>query len=262
MEEILKYLMFGVVQGMTELLPISSSAHIAIIEWLTTLKIDLIQETILNLGSTLAITFYFRNDIGDAFRSVRNFKIDEKGNLFFKILLTAIPVLIVAFLIKDYLETIKHNMLLIAISMIVMGIILYIVDSLSKKSISFDSITNNQLIIMSLAQVFSLIRGVSRSGITISTSRLLGIDRESALRLSFLMSLPVMFITSIYGLVNLLLKSEQQMSVGILVGFFASLITTYLSINLLFGIVKKYSFLPFAVYRIIVGILILVILYI
>lgn len=256
MKELFFTIIFGVIQGITELLPISSSAHIALVEKISGMHISLAHESILNLGSFIAVLIYFRTDIQKIFQSFIE-RPYYRENLIYKLILSSIPVLIIAFIFKGIIETFKYNMLLISCSLIFVGLLLYFTDKYSHKTLEFNNLTHKNYFILGIFQILSLFRGVSRSSITITASRLLGLNREESIKTSFLMSLPVMFIVSIYGIYGSTLSGTENLTPSLFIGFISSFLASYLTIKFLLSYIKTHSFLIFSMYRIFLGIMII-----
>lgn len=251
-KEIIFTVILGIVQGVTELLPISSSAHVALTEQVLGFHLTLSQEAILNAGSFLAILFYFRKDIIGYFKN---------GNdLILKIGLSSIPVLFFAFIFKDFLSELKSNFHLIAYALIGVGILMIVVENKFKGMKDIYNSTKFDFLTLSFMQVFSLIRGVSRSGILIISGTVLGFNPENTVKIAFLMSVPVMFVISVFGIYSELENLREMNIVLTLIGFIVTFISSYYTIEFLIKFISKNSFIPFAIYRIILGVIILILL--
>lgn len=246
----LEIILLSIIQGITEFLPVSSSAHLIVVSKFfnfnnSNLNLDLS----LHLGSLLAILFYFNNDM-------KNF-VDNKI-LFKKIVLTSIPISIVGFLLIkfnyiDQLRTFK----LIGWSTVLFGIILYISDFKEVSKTMSKSFTYKSTLIISLFQVLALIPGVSRSGIIITGGRLLGYDRIDSAKISFYTSIPILIIASMYNAKELLLLNNFKFSFININGMVLSFIFSYITIKFFLNFLKNFSLAVFAIYRVIIGLIIL-----
>jgi len=246
----IEVIVLSIIQGVTEFLPISSSAHLILIsKYLNFSNENLTLDISLHLGSLLAIVFYFKKDLLDFI----NNKI-----LFFKIILSSIPVLIFGFLLIklnliDYLRSYK----IIGWFTIIFGVLLYFSDLIKvKKDISRDFKYSSALYV-GFFQVLSLIPGVSRSGITITAARFLNFNRMDSAKISFLISIPTLSAVSLYNLQYLLIEKNFEISLLNFLGILLSFIFSYLTIKYFFNYIKKFSLTIFVVYRIVLGLVIL-----
>lgn len=260
---ILQALILGIVQGLTELLPISSSAHLAIIPWIFDWTKDesfrLAFEgfdVALHAGTLLAIGIFFFKDwielIKGGYEKVVHKKNSVEGRMFWYIVLATIPGGIIGFILDHFLEDKLTTPLIIAIALIVMGIVLYIADKKSKSNVDYNHMTLKQTFLIGFAQCLAFIPGVSRSGITMTVARILGVDRESAAKYSFMLSAPIVLAATIFKL------KDFVFSVPFFVGVFASFIVGVLVIKFLMQYLKKGSFKAFAIYRVVFGAIIII----
>ena len=243
-------IILSIVQGISEFLPISSTAHLILISKIfnfenSSLALDLS----LHLGSLLAIITYFKKDI---INFVKN------KNLFLNILISSVPTMIIGyFLVYFSLIDYLRNYKLIGWTTIVFGLLLYISDLKQKNK----SIKNNYkfktAIYMGFFQIFSLIPGVSRSGITLTGARFLNFNRVDSAKMSFLMSIPILGIVSIFNLKNLVVGNNLEFSFLNLIGIICSFLFSYLTIKFFLIFLKKFSLVYFVIYRFFLGILIL-----
>lgn len=259
-------IILGIIQGIAEFLPISSSAHLIIFRDIFGIgtnigsEIELAFDLALHFGTLLAIIIYFFNDL---------FKIlldgltkgtkTKNGRLFWYLIIATIPAGIVGVLFEDVFDTFFRKQLwLIAIALIVVGIIIYMVDKKSKIRFDIKEMKWYQALIVGCAQVFALIPGFSRSGTTITASRALGLDREDSAKFSFYLSVPVVAGATLLTLIKgetLTIISENLMIFGI--GILISFITGLLCISFLLKYIRNNDFKAFMIYRIILGILVL-----
>ncbi len=259
---ILQALILGIVQGLTELLPISSSAHLYIIPWVlnwtnsaTFNEAFEAFDVALHAGTLLAIVLFFFKDwiklIVGGYNQVVKKKKSFEGKMFWYLVIATIPGGAIGFLLDKFLEDALTTPIIIGIALIVMGIILYVVDKNAKSEVEYKDMTFKQTFLIGLSQALAFIPGVSRSGITMTTGRLLGIKRESVAKYSFLLSTPIVAGATLYKL------KDFVVSVPFFIGILASFIVGVLVIKFLMNYLKKGSFKGFAIYRVIVGIAII-----
>ena len=255
---IFQALLLGIVQGLTELLPISSSAHLKIIQWLFSWQeIPSSFDVALHFGTLLAIGIFFFKDWLDLIKSGFNYTFKKQkthqGKMFWYIVLATIQGGAIGFVLDHFLEDKLKTPLIIATALIVMGIILYIADKKCKSKISYEKMGLKETLIIGISQALAFIPGVSRSGATITMGRLLKVDRESAARYSFMLSAPIVLAATLYKFKDFVFNIE------FIIGVLTSFIVGILVIKFLMQYLKKGSFKIFAIYRVIVGALIFVI---
>lgn len=270
--DIIQALILGIVQGLTELLPISSSAHLNLFPWLFnwgTLTESF--DVSLHIGTLFAILVFFYKDwislIKGGYNQVIKKEKTTEGKIFWYIVIATIPAGILSLVLDKIsskiieitsntlnLQEISVEMILIAIALIVMGIILYIVDKKSKSNIEYKDITLKQSILISISQaIAAAFPGVSRSGITMTVGRKMGIDRESVAKYSFLLSTPIVAAAALYEMKHFVF--DLSFFIGIITSFIVGLFV----IKFLLNYLKKGSFKIFAIYRVILGIAIIAI---
>lgn len=272
---IIQALILGIVQGLTELLPISSSAHLNLFPWLFNWgEMSASFDVALHIGTLFAILVFFFKDwialIKGGYNQVVKKKKTTDGKIFWYIVIATIPAGILSLVLDKVsekiieltsstlkIEQITIEMILIAIALIVMGIILYIVDKKSKSNVEYKDITLKQSVLISVSQaIAAAFPGVSRSGITMTVGRKLGIDRESVAKYSFLLSTPIVAAAALYEMRHFVF--DLSFFVGIITSFIVGLFV----IKFLLNYLKKGSFKIFAIYRVILGIVILAICFI
>lgn len=270
MNEILQALVLGIVQGLTELLPVSSSAHLNLFPWIFGWsEISPSFDVALHIGTLFAILIFFYKDwvnlIKGGYNQVIKKEKSTDGKIFWYIIISTIPTgvlcLILDKLSSKMIEKIAINlniqektveMLFIAVALIVMGIILYVVDKKAKSKIKYEDITFKQALWIAMSQaIAAAFPGVSRSGITMTVGRGMGIERESAAKYSFLLSAPVVAAAAIFDL------KDFVFSPAFIVGVLSSFVVGMLVIKFLLNYLKKGSFKIFAIYRIILGIIVI-----
>lgn len=259
---VLQALVLGIVQGLTELLPISSSAHLILIPWIFNWEMPESFDVALHLGTLLAITLFFFNDwillIKGGYEQVVKKKKTTEGKIFWYIVAVTIPTGILSLILDKLSEYICNKFqietILIAIALIVLGIVLYIVDKKSKAETKLENLSFKQSFLIGLSQaIAAAFPGTSRSGITMTVARALKVDRESAAKYSFLLSTPIILAAVLVSISNF------EFTLAFFVGVLASFLVGILVIKFLLNYLKKGSFKIFAVYRILVGIIILII---
>lgn len=270
MNEIFQALILGIVQGLTELLPISSSAHLNLFPWIFGWnEISPSFDVALHIGTLFAIVLFFFKDwvnlIKGGYNQVIKKKKSTDGKIFWYIVISTIPTGILCLVLDKLSEKLIEKlattfsvqeklieMFMIAIALIVMGIILYVVDKKSKSEVEYKDITFKQSLWIAMSQALAAaFPGVSRSGITMTVGRGMGLKRESVAKYSFLLSTPVVAAAALVDLKDFVFGS------AFFVGVFASFIVGVLVIKFLLNYLQKGSFKVFAVYRIILGLFVI-----
>ena len=241
---ILQALILGIIQGLTELLPISSSGHLDVIPWLLNwtmnpqFNIDFEAfDVALHFGTFLAIALFFFKDwirlIVGGFNQVVKKKKTIEGKMFWYLVIATIPGGIIGLLLDTFAGDVLKKPIIIAIALIVMGIILYVVDKKSKTETTYEKMTFKQTFLIGLSQCLAFIPGVSRSGITMTTGRAMGIDRESAAKYSFMLSAPIVFAATLFKI------GDFVFNVPFFVGVLASFIVGIIVIKWLLNYLQK-----------------------
>lgn len=246
----IEVLVLSIVQGITEFLPISSSSHLILVsENLQFESQSLSIDVSLHIGSFFAVLVYFKKDI---------FNFYKNRILFFKILLTSLPVMIIGYVLATtgYIDKLR-NIEIIAWTTIIFGLLLYLSDRFKlEKNISND-FNLKSVFFISILQIFSLIPGVSRSGITITAARLLKFKRVDAAKITFLLSIPILGAVSFFGIKNIISSGSLNFAVinisSILLSFFFSFIT----IKYFLKYIKEFNLNIFVFYRILLGVVLL-----
>jgi len=254
-------LILGAVQGLTEVLPISSSAHLILIPWLAGWPPSgLTFDVALHVGTLLALLLYFWRDIFDMTVSFIRALAGERFRTFanrlpFYIIIGSIPAAIVGKTLEEPIEAMfRGSPARIAFFLIFFALVLAFADTMGAKRAQIDRINLKAVIIIGIAQCLALIPGVSRSGITITAALLLGFKRDAATRFSFLLSLPIVAGAGILKLGKLM---KQGIPAGeaqpLVIGIAASAFFGYLSIALLLKLVQRHTLYPFVWYRLVAG---------
>ena len=240
----------SLIQGIAEFLPISSSSHLILIsEYLEFENQSLSIDVSLHIGSFLAVIIYFSNDLRNFFKN----KI-----IFYKILLSSLPVMIVGFFLVEFDIINKiRNIETIAWTTLIFGILLFISDKFKAEN-NFDY---KSVFLIGFMQILSLVPGVSRSGIAITTARLLKFKRTEAAKISFLISIPILGAVSIFGLKNLLLSENTEFTKLNLLSIIISFIFSFLTIKYFLKYIEKFSLDIFVYYRVSLGLILIVLAY-
>ena len=244
----------SLIQGITEFLPISSSSHLILIsEYLKFENQSLSIDVSLHIGSFLAVVVFFKNDIKNFFKN----KI-----IFYKIVLSSLPVMIIGFFLVefDFISKIR-NIKTIAWTTIIFGILLYVSDRFKVEKNINDNFDYKSALLIGFMQILSLIPGVSRSGIAITTARLLSFKRSEAAKISFLISIPILGAVSIFGLKNLFLSESIEFTKLNLLSIIISFIFSFLTIKYFLKYIERFSLNIFVYYRVFLGLVIFLLAY-
>lgn len=254
---IFQAIVLGLVQGLTELLPVSSSAHLALTPYF--LGWDdpgLSFDVALHFGTLLALMWYFRAEWlemgASAWRIARTRRVEtvHDRRLLYLIVAT-IPAGIGGLLLNDLAKSAFRSPYIIGTTLIVLGVLLWAVDKRGPRSRMIEEITLRDAIVVGCAQVLALVPGVSRSGSTITAGRLLHLDRPSAARFSFLMSMPITVAAVVFEAPAAL--REDGVTAPLLAGVAAAAVSSWLAITVLLRYVSKHSFGVFALYRVLLA---------
>jgi undecaprenyl-diphosphatase len=261
----LQAIALGIIQGLSEFLPISSSAHLALAPWLFGWEDPgLAFDVALHFGTLLAVLWYFRSEwaalVRAAFGILTSGRVEtpEKRRVIYLIIAT-IPGAVGGYLLQEQAASTFRSPQLIGVTLIVMGIILWLVDKLVDQRRVLGEMRWIDSLLIGLSQVVALIPGVSRSGATMTTSRGLRFDRESAAEFSFLMSMPIIVAAIVVEGPKAL--AEGGLTNEIMSGVVASAVSGWLAISILMRYVSKHSYGIFAFYRVALGITVLGLLY-
>jgi undecaprenyl-diphosphatase len=280
---VIESIVLGVIQGLTEYLPVSSTGHLTVAGKLMNLiSMDNPERwtafiAVIQLGTLMAVLVYFFNDIKRIAvdftkenvvyplknRSKISIKTQSQNSLMgWYLILATLPVAIVGLLFKDFIEGVfTKNLYVIASSLILLALILFIADKTGKYKRNMKDIKWYDALIIGLAQTVALIPGSSRSGTTITAGLFLGLKRETAARFSFLMSIPAVLASGLYELYSALEYIDARQIINMSVATITSAIVGYLSIEFLLRYLKKNTTLLFAVYRICAGLIIFLLLH-
>lgn len=262
MSEIFKAIILGIVQGIAEFLPISSSAHLIIFPYLFGWEESgLAFDVALHFGTMMAVIVVFFKDWWNLFigaiTDIKDKKKSTNGKMFWYLVIATIPAVIAGILLDDVIENVvRGNLWIIASCLAIMGMLIFLGDKWAsrhyKKETKFEDITLKQALLVGVSQAFAIIPGFSRSGTTILGGRLLGISKEAITKFTFLLSVPVICGATILKVGDLMLTKE------VIIGVIASFAAGLLTIKFLLNYIKKHDFSVFAFYRVILAIIVLV----
>lgn len=286
--ELFKAVILGIVEGITEWLPISSTGHMILVDEF--IKLNVSQEfkdlflVVIQLGAILAVVVLYWGKLWPFYNKklskktkeaiakqpaaargvllfVERFCDKEKWILWFKILFACIPTIVIALPFNDYIEEKFNNYVVVAIALIVYGVLFILIEDYNKKRRpvcnSLDSLSFKTAFIIGIFQVLSVIPGTSRSGSTIIGGILVGVSRTAAAEFTFFLAIPVMFGASLLKLLKFGLVFSGQELLILAVGCAVAFVVSILAIKFLVSYIKKHDFKAFGVYRIILGVLVI-----
>ena len=267
MEEIFRAIVLGIIQGTTEFIPVSSTAHLRIIPALLGWKdIGAAYSAVMHIGTLVATLIYFKKDIINlingflgAFKK-KDFLTNSESRNFILIIVGTIPIGVCGLLFKRFIEGDARGLYVISAALILLAIILFIAEKVGSRKKDLSEITVKDGLVIGFAQALALIPGSSRSGVTITAGLFRGLKRDVAARFSFLLSIPAIGLSGLYELYKErdLLLNENLLSLT--VATVVSGIVGYLSIAFLISYLKTKSNMVFIIYRIALGIIILILL--
>ena len=257
-------LVLGLVQGLAEFLPISSSAHLSLVPFVLGWEDPgLAFDVALHLGTLAAVLWYFREEwirltkAAVSIVTTRRIETEEQRRALF-IVIATIPGAIGGLLLQEYAETIFRAPIVTAIALILLGILLWAADRFASQKRELVNFRWTDALLIGIAQVFALIPGVSRSGSTMTAGRALGFDRTSAATFSFLMSMPITAAAAVLKVPEAL---REGVTLPIVVGILASAVSGWLAISVLLRYVSTRSFGVFAIYRCVLGLVVLALIF-
>jgi len=253
MVDLLSALFLGIVQGLTEWLPISSSGHLVIVQQIMRMNVPLLFDVMLHFGTLLAVIVFFWKDILKILKNLFTLDFNSKeGKLIKFIIVGTIPVALIGLIFHDIIESLFSNLFAVGISLVITGIILL----LTKKSEGKKEMKLFDSILIGIAQAFALIPGISRSGTTISTGLFKGINKETVFKFSFLLSIPAVIAANLLELINNPITETDVLPLFVCV--VTAAIMGYLSLKILYRMLKKGKFYYFSFYCFILGLLVLI----
>lgn len=250
--EALRIIILGIIQGLTEFIPVSSSAHLIIVrELLRWEDMGLSFDMAIHLGTLLALIIYMRKDW---------YKILTRNRyLLFLVILATIPGAIFGLLLENIAEAYFRSLLIIGIAMSIFGIVLFTVDRLSKHNRSLESIGIRDAVIVGFSQILALIPGVSRSGATLTGAFLCGFKRSDSARFSFLLSVPIIGGAGLVSLLKIIREPSSSLSIfGLFLGIITSFIFGYIAVHFMLNYLRRHNTNIFVYYRLIVGLFLII----
>jgi undecaprenyl-diphosphatase len=250
----IEILILSIIQGVSEFIPVSSASHLILVsKYYAFANQNLLIDICLHLGSLIAIIFYFRNDL---FNFIKN------RFFLIKILIGTAPIIPIGYILyKTGLINQLRSLEIIGWMSLIFGILLFISDKMEITKKIDKGFNNKSAIIIGLFQVLSLVPGVSRSGITITMGRFLGFNRYDAAKISFFLSIPTLFAASTLGIYNIYKEGSQELNFLAIIAVIFSFIFSYLTITIFLKFIKTSSLNIFIIYRLILSLLILAVVY-
>jgi undecaprenyl-diphosphatase len=270
MDLIFQALVMGIVQGLTEFLPVSSSGHLIVVPflagWDDAFITSLAFSVMLHLGTLVALLVYFRADwirlvpAGIAAARDRSFAGDPDRKLAWLLIASTIPAAIVGLVFNDLIEGSFRQVGLVAFTLVLGGVLLFVADRFGARSRGIEDVTFPIAIGIGVAQALALVPGISRSGISIAAGRMVGMDRESAARFAFLMATPITAGAGLFEARKLLAGEGgvEPTLAPLLVGMIASLVSGLLAIHLMLAFLRRQSLDAFVVYRFVLAAVVLI----
>ena len=260
--DIIQTIVLAIIQGLTEFLPISSSAHLILVSELSDWPDQgTAFDVALHLGTLLAVLYYFRSEVSDMLKAKHFTSMDNAINSQLGIIvISTLPIILVGGLFNDFVTENLRTSMVIALASIFFGIILYLADTNQQQRSQVVNLSLKLGLIIGLFQVLALIPGTSRSGITIAAGLFLGLSRVEASRFSFLLAIPVIIAASV--LQSYELFTNDQISIdymNFILGIAVSSFVAFLTIRWFLELVARIGMLPFVIYRVLLGLIIILI---
>lgn len=269
---LIQAIVLGIVQGLTEFLPVSSSGHLVLVPFLLNWTLDpqkaFLFDVLVQLGTLVAVFVYFRKDLWEIVKAfiggIKDRKPFEQSNsrLGWYIVLATIPAGVIGILLQEQVEALFNSPVWTAVFLFITAILLTVSELWSKKTRELDSMSVKDSLIIGAFQALSIFPGISRSGATITGGLTQGFKRQSAAKFSFLMSIPIMLAAGLLSLIKLI-KMDGVLSFlpVLLLGFVIAGVVGYLAIKWFIGYLKEKSLLPFAIYCAVLAIVVIFVAY-
>ena len=250
----LQLILLSVVQGLTEFLPVSSSAHLVLLsEFLGEEDQGIIFDVGVHFGTLMAALVYFRSDLKKMIINLGSHKfLSKENNLTTSLIIAVIPILLSGFLLRDFVNLNLRNSEVIAYATIIFGILLYTAQVRKGKE-NLDSVSLKQALIIGLFQCLALIPGTSRSGITITAGLFLGLSATAASRFSFLLAIPTIGAIALAELIRVSFIDIMDNGVELSIALIISFLVAYISIDMFLKLIDRIGFTPFVIYRLLLG---------
>lgn len=260
--DVFRSIILGIIQGIAEFLPISSSAHLILFPYLFGWEESgLAFDVALHFGTMMAVLVVFFKDWWNLFvgaiTDIKDKKKSTNGRMFWYLVAATIPAALAGVLLDDVIENvIRSNIWIIASALAIMGLLIFIGDKWAsrhyKKEVKFENISLKQAVVVGISQAFAVIPGFSRSGTTILAGRLMGISKEAITKFTFLLSVPIICGATILKVGDLVFTKD------VIIGIIASFAAGLLTIKFLLNYIKKHDFSVFAFYRVILALIVLI----
>jgi undecaprenyl-diphosphatase len=254
----------AVIQGITEFLPVSSSGHLALVPSIFGWSDQgLAFDVAVHVGTLLAVLIYFRQDISlilrDWIRSIFTGVSTIHSKLAWGIAFASILIGMVGVLLEPLVSTVARNPISIAYATLLFGVLLWLADKYGIKQRELDTLSWRDVLVIAAAQVFALIPGTSRSGVTISAGLMMGLSRQASARFSFLMAIPVIVMAGIWQVAGMISHSEEIQWPILLFGTVVAAVVAFVCIHYFLRYLQNFSLAPFAIYRLLLGIIMLIV---
>ena len=249
--ETFQILILSIIQGLTEFLPISSSAHLIITSQVLNWKDQsLTMDIFAHGGSLFAVIYYFKEDLAEA---IKHYDLSSADSFLNKLIIASIPIFLVGFIFRDFVSDNLRTLNTIAISTILFGFILWGANYFSKAHSEKKLVSVRDAFLIGLAQCFALIPGASRSAVTIICALFLSYSRSVSSKFAFMLAIPTLGVIFISELASISFSSFEEGWLNIFLITFFSFITSYACISLFLKFIERVGFMPFVLYRVILG---------
>ena len=271
MDIVIQALVMGIVQGLTEFLPVSSSGHLIVVPfllgWDDAFLTSLAFSVMLHIGTLVALLLYFRSDwirlipAGLAAVRDRSFQGDDDRRLAWLLVIATIPAALAGFLFENVIETSFRQVGLVALMLVLGGVLLFVADRFGASSRGIGDVTPRIALVIGVAQALALVPGLSRSGVTISAARMVGLDRGSAARFAFLMATPITAGAGLFEVVRLIRGGGigDASIAPLVVGMVAAMVSGLAAIHFMLGYLRRQSLDVFVLYRFIIAAVVLIV---
>ena len=261
----LQIIILSIVQGLTEFLPISSSAHLVLVpQMMSWPDQGLVFDVAVHIGSLIAVLYYFRVEVKRMLKSwtcsLAGGEADQDSLLAWWVIIGTLPVVLVGFLLQGAIEEKLRSPWIVALASIIFGLVLWYADANARRTRNEFQLNLKDVLIIGCFQVLALIPGISRSGITITLGLFLGLTRKAAARFSFLLAIPVIFASGALQTVRMVTEVSPIGWDDLLLGVLLSAISAGLCIHYFLRLIDRVGMLPFVIYRVLLGLVILVLL--
>lgn len=256
--ETFQVFVLALIQGLTEFLPISSSAHLIfpsqLLGWPDQ---GLAFDVAVHMGTLMAVVFYLRHEIANLWSgwvlSVKQGKLNDQGRIAWGLVLATLPAGLAGLWLDDYVELYLRSILVIASTTLLFGLLLAWADYKPAQNKTLLQVNWGQMLLIGVAQVFALIPGTSRSGVTMTAGLMLGLDRQDAAKFSFLLSIPLIAAIGLFKTFELVSADTSVDWFAMALGFTISCISAFLCIRWFINLVNHLGFMPFVIYRVVLA---------